>query len=339
MKRIRAYRCIVRFTGPAFRLVLLLLFLAMEGPLMQAGEKDLRLLSQAADRIRPLHRPKEKPKPGDWLAEHRESGQTFAEYLRSRPNRPDGGRTTLYVQPLGEFREDQPVIDDTTQLLACFFGTPTEVLAPLGLEIIPRKARRVHPSWGDRQILSTYVLDEVLEPRQPKDAVALLALTTSDLWPGKGWNFVFGQASLRDRVGVWSLYRYGDPRRSEEDRKRFRRRVFKVAIHETGHMLGIRHCTAHECGMNGSNHLREMDGRPLWFCPVCVQKIWWACGTAPSVRYEKLAEFARRHGLEEEAQFWKQSHERLRRPPSARDSGAAPRNQEGSTIAAGAGRE
>ena len=27
--------------------------------------------------------------------------------------------------------------------------------------------------------------------------VAVLALTTSDLWPGEGWNFVFGQASLR----------------------------------------------------------------------------------------------------------------------------------------------
>ncbi len=39
----------------------------------------------------------------------------------------------------------------------------------------------------------------------------MLALTTSDLWPGEGWNFVFGQASLSERVGVWSLHRLGNP--------------------------------------------------------------------------------------------------------------------------------
>ena len=33
--------------------------------------------------------PKKKPEPGDWLAEHREVGQTFARYLRSRPNKPN----------------------------------------------------------------------------------------------------------------------------------------------------------------------------------------------------------------------------------------------------------
>jgi WD40 repeat protein len=37
-----------------------------------------------------------------------------------------------------------------------------------------------------------YILHEVLEPQRPTDALAYLALTGSDLWPGKGWNFVFG---------------------------------------------------------------------------------------------------------------------------------------------------
>jgi hypothetical protein len=27
----------------------------------------------------------------------------------------------------------------------------------------------------------------------PADALAYLALTASDLWPGEGWNFVFGR--------------------------------------------------------------------------------------------------------------------------------------------------
>ena len=39
----------------------------------------------------------------------------------------------------------------------------------------------------------------------------MLAITAFDLWPGPGWNFVFGQASLTERVGVWSMARNGDP--------------------------------------------------------------------------------------------------------------------------------
>ena len=37
----------------------------------------------------------------------------------------------------------------------------------------------------------------------PKDAFAFVAFTSSDLWPGEGWNFVFGQASMEGRIGVW----------------------------------------------------------------------------------------------------------------------------------------
>ena len=48
-----------------------------------------------------------------------------------------------------------------------------------------------------KQILTTHVLGEVLKPRLPKDAAAYIAFTASDLWPGEGWNFVFGQATLR----------------------------------------------------------------------------------------------------------------------------------------------
>ncbi|MGE5192634.1 MAG: Zn-dependent protease, partial [Deltaproteobacteria bacterium] len=64
------------------------------------------------------------------------------------------------------------------------------------------------------------------------------------LKPGEGWNFVFGQASLSDRVGVWSIYRFGNPEKSADDYKLCLRRTLATAVHETGHMLGIKHCTA-----------------------------------------------------------------------------------------------
>lgn len=136
----------------------------------------------------------------------------------------------------------------------------------------------------------------------PVDAVAVLAITQEDLWPGRGWNFVYGQVSLVDRVGVWSTARMGDP---EKEAQMFLRRVLQVAVHETGHMFGIKHCTAYECCMNGSNHQAESDQAPLVFCVECDAKLWWACGLDVSRRAHSLYQFAREHGLKSDAAQWK----------------------------------
>ena len=95
----------------------------------------------------------------------------------------------------------------------------------------------------------------MLKPHRPIDAVAVLGLTAEDLWPGDDWNFVFGQASLSERVGVWSLHRNGNVDGSVDEQRLFLRRTLKTAVHETGHMLSIPHCIAFQCGMNGSNSL------------------------------------------------------------------------------------
>jgi archaemetzincin len=279
------------------------------------GVPGLDHIRAAADRVKSLYSPKTKPKPGEWLDKHPEMGQTFDEYVVSGPNRPNAKRTTIYIQPIGEFtKSQQRVVDETADFMARFFGTPVRSLDRLGLDRIPESARRVHSSWGDKQILTTYVLHDVLEPRRPDDGVAVLALTASDLWPGEGWNFVFGQASLRDRVGVWSLYRNGDPDEGDAAYRLFLERTIKTATHETGHMLGIWHCTAYECGMNGSNHRTESDSRPLEFCYECVQKVWWACNADPTERCASLLEFADRHKLVDARDFWKRSLARLKEP-------------------------
>jgi len=114
-------------------------------------------------------------------------------------------------------------------------------------------------------VLTGYILHEVLEPEQPADA---LALTASDLWPGRGWNFVFGEANLRQRTGVWSVYRNGDPGEDEAAFRLSLRRTLGTASHELFHALTMHHCTAFRCLMNGSNHQEQRDGRPLHLCPV-----------------------------------------------------------------------
>jgi archaemetzincin len=263
----------------------------------------LEILAFLGAAIAPLHEPIRPAGEGDWLCEHDEPGQTFQDYLASDPVRPTHGRSVLYIQPLGDM--DPPrleVMAAAAELLGLFYGVPVRVLERMDLAWVPDRARRPHPYEGE-QIHSGFVL-RLLRRRKPENAFAVLALTIADLWPGKGWNFVFGQASLGSRVGVWSLRRMGSP---NSDPVLFLRRTLRTALHETGHMFGILHCTRFECGMNGANHQEETDARLLWFCHEDERKVWWSCQLDPAVRYRQLAEFAERHGLDKEAHFWRAS--------------------------------
>lgn len=273
---------------------------------ISAADPQIDALRATAQRLLPLHRAKTAPpQPWEWLAQHQEDGQTFAGYVASRPNRVSAERTTLYLQPIGDFDAPrQRLIADTADLLRRFYGTPVTIAGVMDPAIVPAKARRHHPGGGQEQFLTSHLLDQVLKPRRPADAVAVLGLTTTDLWPGEGWNFVFGMATFTERVGVWSLWRYGDP---ATDYATCLRRTLKVAVHETGHMIGIAHCIAYECLMNGSNSLRETDEGPLHFCPECEAKVWWACHSDPAKRYASLVEFTKAHQLQAEAAFWERS--------------------------------
>src|ERR1051326_6917794 len=75
---------------------------------------DFAAIRKAGNALRPLHSTMGKPKPGDWLAHHKESGQTFDEYLRDHKKRVRDQFQTMYVQPLGEFEGSQAKLLDQT---------------------------------------------------------------------------------------------------------------------------------------------------------------------------------------------------------------------------------
>jgi len=289
-------------------LTLVAALFALAGCPSSGGEERLKAIRAAMEKLRPLHSRMGKPQPGDWLSVHPEPGQTFAQYVASRPVGPTARRRVIYIQPIGDFSASQrKVVALAAEFAGLYYCLPVKVCEEMPLSTIPDRARRVHPSWGVKQVLTTYVLDEVLKPRLPADAVAYLAFTTSDLWPGPGWNFVFGQASLRDRVGVWSIYRNGDPEGGPQAFRLCLLRTMKTAVHELGHMFSMYHCTAYDCCMNGSNHRAEADRRPLALCPECVAKVWWIIGCDPAERYRKLAAFCKKCGLTHEATFYEKS--------------------------------
>jgi archaemetzincin len=263
-------------------------------------------------KLLPLHEKKKPAQEGEWLArfKDREAGQTFVQFLQAEQQRSRAFYDTMYLQPLGTFtRNEQQAIDLTAECLTHFYGYPVKTLPVLPMQNMPESAQRVNAA-GNKQWLTGYLLDELVKVR-PADAVAVLGLTATDLFPDPNWNYVFGMASLQQRVGIWSTARFGDPQGTEAEQALFKRRTLKVATHETGHMFGIPHCIAYECGMNGANSLSEGDRQQFEFCPECQAKIWWSCDYPPAKRNAALQQFMQQLTWPTEQQYYQSANQKL----------------------------
>ena len=264
------------------------------------AKKERADLRAAIKKIEPFFKPMGKPKGYDWLASHNEPGQTFDEYVDGNPAKPTKERQKIYVLPLGTFKSQQKkIIDIVAGYIEAFYDLPVSMMPARGVKRpLSVKDSRLNKSTHKEQIRTGYILDGVLKPIIPADGAALIAFTADDLYAGDATNYVFGEASLENRVGVWSRARLGDNANYDT----FLRRTLKIAAHETGHMFSMRHCTKYECVMSGTNHLGETDSRPIDACPECMAKICWLTDTKPKERYERLAAFCRKNGMAKEAE-------------------------------------
>jgi len=250
-----------------------------------------------------------KPRRGEWMAEHPEPPQSFEEYAASSPVRPTRDRRTIVLSPLGPMPDkDRRRLAVLREYLELYYTVPVRLGSDLGLENVVTRDR---PAYGRgavyRQYLTTEILDRVLRPALPKDALCLQAVTMEDLYPDPSWNYVFGQASLAQRVGVYSLVRFyptfwNQPETAETEHLGLVRSLATL-VHETGHMLGVTHCQKYLCVMNGSNSLAESDGRPIHLCPECLKKFRWNLGFEVVPRYEALRRFYEARGLKAEADW------------------------------------
>ena len=264
----------------------------------------LRKIDQSRLKLAPLHRKLGKPRYGEWRWVHQEPGQSFAQYLGINPVPEKGQRRTIYLQPLGALNTEQHrIFEITAEFIGIYFNTPVKILQPLPLTRIPEEAQRVHPVSRSHQILTEYIMKTLLQPRLPADAAACLAVTNRDIWPGRGRDFVFGAASLHDRVGVCSLNRNGDPTKDPAAFRRCLLRTIKTASHEMAHIYSIYHCTAFRCNMCGSMSREESDTRPVFACPECQAKFCWIGAIAPLERYRRLAAFFKKYNLEKQRGF------------------------------------
>jgi archaemetzincin len=248
---------------------------------------------------------KRKAEPGDWLAQHAEAYQSYASYVASDPVRPTRARSSLVLQPLGPFSvKGKEILLAVREHAAIFFSIEVSTAPPMAL---PRAGRRTRKTAGESFVqYHTDAILDALAARLPKNAVAYLGVTEADLYPESSWNFVFGEATLTERVGTYSLARFLPPfeaGRTPADFAKAVRRSVQLLSHETGHVFSLPHCVRFECVMNGSNSLAESDRAPVELCPDCLRKLAHTLKFDPVERYRALAVFFTRFELTAEADW------------------------------------
>jgi archaemetzincin len=246
--------------------------------------------------------PMSEPGPDDWLARHPEQPQSFQDYLRADRNVPNPPRNVIYLLPVGAFPATAPPLAQLATIVHAFFMLEVKTLPAVEVGDLTA-TKRINGGTKKRQLFAPEVLGW-LTKRLPDDAFGLVAVTMEDLYPKPSWNFVFGMASLKERVGVQSLARqdpafFGEPR-PDGWQTLARRRATWTLVHEISHMFGLTHCTYWRCVVAGSNSLDEADRSPLHACPVCLRKLYSAIKFDPAAREDALAAVFGALGIDDE---------------------------------------
>jgi len=97
----------------------------------------------------------------------------------------------------------------------------------------------------------------------------VLGITNEDLY-AEDLHFVFGQAYCPGSIALISILRL-DPvfYKQKSDEKLLIERAVKEAVHEVGHMFGLRHCTIMTCVMAFSNTVGDVDSKRRNMCDSC----------------------------------------------------------------------
>ena len=263
------------------------------------GGPDKDSVNQAADTVlTKLHKffpVKAKAMPGEWLYHKKQGQQSFKAYRRMAKNRVSEDRDKIYFSLIGTFTpEEREIIASTRSYVEAYYGVPVVMLHEVSDSIVPSKFRRINEDTKQEQLNAWYILNKIMGPERPDDALAYMAFTNIDLYPRKKWNFVFGLANPLNRTGIWSMARYGDPASSDAAYELCLNRTLKVASHEIGHIFRMRHCVDYECNMNGSMGLEESDKQVSYLCPVCISKVSYATGISPTDRLSAMEDFWKR---------------------------------------------
>jgi archaemetzincin len=247
-------------------------------------------------------------KDADWLSVVKEKGQTFSQFVDSKPARLNIEHSVIYIQPLGNFSgESSPPIERLVQFTEAFFQMPVKILPPMDMSGCG--PTRINSLTHKRQFLCGDI-ETFLFHHCPKDAYVDIGITMEDIYSiynGQAWDYLFGEASCQQPVAVFSFARFDPAFFGISRPKNFKELILKrscaVLSHEISHSFGIAHCIYFHCLMNGSNSLEETDRTPLHLCPVDLRKLQYSIHFDVIKRYTMLKQFYDSVGINDEARW------------------------------------
>ncbi|KAF5918299.1 archaemetzincin-1 [Diceros bicornis minor] len=254
----------------------------------------------------------------DWLLSRPEAPEDFETFHASLlPRKQSPARKHIYLQPidLSEGAAGGALLDHLRSCAEAFFlGLQVRCLPSVEAASIHCSSRPSQDS--DRLQLHTDGILSFLRSSKPGDALCVLGLTLSDLYPCEAWSFTFGKFLPGHEVGICSFARFSgdflqlgpsasDPAPAEaaadgsetpvQDRGRAlcfsalgMVQCCKVTCHELCHLLGLGNCRWLRCLMQGALSLDEALQRPLDLCPICLRKLQHVLGFKLVERYKRL---------------------------------------------------
>ena len=76
--------------------------------------------------------------------------------------------------------------------------------------------------------------------------------------------------------------------------------MVKTSLHELCHTIGIDHCVDYHCIMN-SQYVKESYKNPIYFCPICLCKLYVGLNLGLEKRFNDLYQFYVNNNMEESA--------------------------------------
>ena len=252
-----------------------------------------KILKTAED----FHNPIYAPEKDDWLSEQEEDGQTFNQFLYDRYNLMSVNRNIIYINPLQEM--PQQFLDNL--LLYCqsfFYPMKVKLINIVSLQSL--KVKSTINKYSKKIQYNASQINSKTVKYVPNDAHCMVSILLDDLYPESSWNFVFGLATIKDRVGVFSFARFSSSFEKKNEVVNFDNFLLycscSTLTHEICHTFGLEHCIYYTCLMNGCNNMEEAKKQPLYECPVCLRKLHYSIGFDPLERYKQMLNVTKMFG-------------------------------------------
>ena len=181
---------------------------------------------------------------------------------------------TIYIKHIGEL--DRSILRMLKKSMKFFFKKFN-----LLVEILDEKILLTVEEFNiaNNKFNADLVMNKFYKESQISKYFRILGVMDRDIYVGT-YNFIFGTAKNPQKVfsqlspiALISITRLREEFwRKPTDQAIFELRIFKEAIHELGHTLGLNHCE-NECVMTFSNWIGDTDTKPPNYCEDCSNKL------------------------------------------------------------------